>query len=54
MAEFHRVPPEMAAPIAIIALALFGLIKLNLWYRAERKRMTPEERQREDEDPEHW
>jgi hypothetical protein len=44
----------MAFLIALGSLAIFVLIKLNEWNYAERKKMTPEERKREDEEAEPW
>jgi hypothetical protein len=43
--------------VSIYTLAVFGLIKLNESYYAERKKLTPEERAREDEElrgPDYW
>ena len=49
MIKFHPLPPDAALIIAPLTLAIFALVKLNLWSYRRRKKMKPEERQREDE-----
>jgi len=50
----ENITSDQAGLICILTVAAFFFIKLNLWYWSARRKMTPEERKREDEDSEPW